>query len=287
VLDSDVDLADQCSVILSVVPPKDAEKTAQRIMDALVGVRERTSGQPLYFADLNAVAPSTARNIATQIERSRAPIRFIDGGIIGGPPALKKEGSAATATNDVQGDGEAEAVRSPNWKVPSLPTSGPHKLSDIPSYGPKLFDVLNMRHISPEIGAASGLKMCYSSTQKGYTSIAIQSLTTAHRLGVLSELQAELQASSAELWRRTESMITTMPPKAYRFVAEMEEIATTFEEEGGFARDSFSGAAKTYKAVEESELGAEKIGKRKRGLTVEDMAVALAEGIDKRRKKTE
>lgn len=253
-----------------MVPPRDATATAKRIIDALVGTTSRNP--PLYYADLNAVAPSTCRTIAALIEKSRAPIRFVDGAIIGSPPSLKQP------SGDTIGDAE--------WSRPSLPTSGPHKLSDIPEFGEKLFSTLNMRHISGEIGAASGLKMCFASTTKGFTSIAIQSFTTAHRLGVLDELRSEMQRVSPAALKIAENGVIGMAPKAYRWVREMEEIALTFEEDGGFSQDSFRGAAKVYKAVaEDSELGKERIGKRKRGTTVEDMAAALADGIDKRRKK--
>ncbi|KAH8675850.1 6-phosphogluconate dehydrogenase [Xylariales sp. PMI_506] len=143
-----------------------------------------------------------------------------------------------------------------------------------------------MRHISAEIGAASGLKMCFASTTKGFTSIAIQSFTTAQRLGVLGELQHEMQTRLPAQWKAAERGVIAMAPKAYRWVREMEEIALTFAEDGGFTEDLFQGSAKVYKAVaEDSELGQEKVGKRKRGTTVEDMATVLAEGMDKRQKK--
>jgi 3-hydroxyisobutyrate dehydrogenase-like beta-hydroxyacid dehydrogenase len=273
-----VELTDACSVILSVVPPRDALATAQRIVDALVGATGRS--QPLYFADLNAVAPSTCRATAALIEKSRTPMRFVDGAIIGGPPALKKQAGSSAGTQQQQQQEEEE-----EWSLPSIPTSGPHKISDVPGFGEKLFATLNMRHISADIGAASGLKMCFASTTKGFTSIAIQSFTTAQRLGVLGELRHEMETRLPAQWKAAEWGVTHMAPKAYRWVREMEEIGLTFEEDGGFTQDSFQGAAKVYKAVEDSELGQEKIGKRKRGTTVEDMATVLAEGLEKRHKK--
>ncbi|KAK7969231.1 hypothetical protein PG988_008304 [Apiospora saccharicola] len=238
VLKSDVALTDTCSVILSVVPPRDALSTVTRVVESLVGVTSRES--PLYFVDLNAVAPSTARQTAELITKSRAPIR--------------------------------------------IPTSGPYQLAEIPIYGEKLAATLNTRHISPGIGAASGLKMCFASTTKGFTALAIQSFTTAAKLGVLDELKQELSDRGA--WERAAGGVTAMAPKAYRWVREMEEIALTFEEDGGFAPDSFQGAAKVFQAVADSELGQEKIGNRKRGTTVEDVAAALSEGMDKKKKKT-
>ncbi|KAK7952466.1 uncharacterized protein PG986_008194 [Apiospora aurea] len=265
-------------------PPRDALATATRVVESLVGVSQRAAG-PLYFADLNAVAPSTARQTAELITKSRAPIRFVDGCILGGPPSLKKkpEEGSSSSDADVDADKDKEDI-SKSWSRPSIPTSGPHKLSEIPVYGEALATTLHTRHISPEIGAASGLKMCFASTTKGFTALAIQSFTTAQKLGVLDELKQELSDRGA--WDRAAGSVTAMAPKAYRWVREMEETALTFEEDGGFAPDSFQGAAKVFQAVADSELGNEKIGKRKRGTTVEDVAEALSEGMDKRKKKT-
>ncbi|KAK8140442.1 hypothetical protein PG984_000508 [Apiospora sp. TS-2023a] len=279
VLKSDVALTDTCSVILSVVPPRDALSTVTRVVESLVGVTSRES--PLYFVDLNAVAPSTARQTAELITKSRAPIRFVDGCILGGPPSIKKGSSSTNANTD---EDEDKDVHNKSWSRPSIPTSGPYQLAEIPVYGEKLAATLNTRHISPDIGAASGLKMCFASTTKGFTALAIQSFTTAAKLGVLDELKQELSDRGA--WERAAGGVTAMAPKAYRWVREMEEIALTFEEDGGFAPDSFQGAAKVFQAVADSELGQEKIGKRKRGTTVEDVAAALSEGMDKKKKKT-
>ncbi|KAI8630433.1 6-phosphogluconate dehydrogenase [Xylariaceae sp. FL1651] len=275
---SDEHLAEACDVILSVVPPRDAVATAQRIIDAVTGLFRRSS--PLYFADLNAVAPSTTKSIAALFEQTRGQVRFIDGAIIGGPPAPKPANSSSEPSGTAQSGTE--------WKVPSVPVSGPYNVSEIPGFGEKLSSTLNMRHISDEIGAASGLKMCFASLTKGFTSLAIQSFTTAKRLGVLDELQSEVQGLVPAHWKAAERGVIGMAPKAYRWVKEMEEIALTFEEEGGFPQDSFQGAAKVYRAVaEDTVLGEEKVGERKRGLDVNDMATAMAEGLEKKKKKND
>ncbi|KAI1458003.1 6-phosphogluconate dehydrogenase C-terminal domain-like protein [Annulohypoxylon moriforme] len=270
-LDSDEALTQSCPVILSVVPPRDAVPTAQRIVDALTGPLPRDPSTPLYFADLNAVAPSSIKRIASLFSnnsRLASSVRFVDGSILGGPPAPKPDVS--------------------EWYLPSIPTSGPYPLSEIPGYGPKLASTLNMKHISPDIGAASGLKMCFASFSKGFTALAIQSFTTAHRLGVLDVMKAELATVLPAHLKVAEKGVTGMAPKAYRWVGEMEEIARTLSEEGGFEPDSFVGAAKVYRIVaDDTVLGEEKIGKRKRGTTVEDVAVAVAEGLSTKRKKNE
>ncbi|KAI1762092.1 6-phosphogluconate dehydrogenase C-terminal domain-like protein [Hypoxylon sp. FL1150] len=288
-LPSDEALTQSCSVILSVVPPRDAVATAQRIVDAVAGPVQRSSdAEPLYFADLNAVAPSSVKSIAALFGgRASSSVRFVDGCILGGPPSPKAEAdpainfSSAATTGDGDGDDVAAA-----WNRPSIPTSGPHKLSDIPGFGGKLASTLNTRHISADVGAASGLKMCFASFSKGFTSLAIQAFTTAHRLGVLGDLLGELQTVLGAHYALASKGVVGMAPKAYRWVGEMEEIARTLAEEGGFAPDSFVGAAKVYRTVaDDTVLGREKIGKRKRGTTVEDVAAAMVEGMQTKRKK--
>ncbi|RFU79102.1 hypothetical protein TARUN_3111 [Trichoderma arundinaceum] len=269
ILSSDLDLVQQCDVIFSVVPPRDAEATAQRIVDALSGGSRK---ETLYFVDLNAVAPSTCKSIVALFEKARVPVKFIDACILGGPPSLKKS---------------SEEGKDPEWDQPSIPISGPHSLSSLPD-GEKLTSVLQLRSISPEIGAASGLKMCFASITKGFTALLTQSFTTAHRLGVVDELKQELNQMVPAILTRAEKGVPGMPPKAYRWVREMEEISKTFHEEGNWDRTVFEGVAGVYKAVaEDGVLGREKIGKRSRGTSLDDVAALMAEGLERKRKKTE
>lgn len=172
--------------------------------------------------------------------------------------------------------------------MPSIPVSGPYKISEIPGYGEALASALNVRHVSDEIGVASGLKMCFASLTKGFTALAIQSFTTAKRLGVLDELRGELRGLVPAHGTAAERGLVSMPPKAYRWVREMEEIALTFDEEGGFAPDLFQGVADVYRAVaEDTVLGQEKVGKRERGTDVHDVAAAMAEGLENKKKKND
>jgi len=257
------------------VPPRDAIETAQRIIDGLQG-SSRQGTNPLYFADMNAVAPSTCKTIASMFTRASAPVKFIDGCIIGGPPSLKVAAPGSASTDP--------ELQQPEWYLPLMPTSGPDDLSAFPG----LAQTINSRHIAGGIGAASGLKMCFASMSKGYAAIAIQAFTTAHRLGVLGELQRAIADVVPQNVRRTEGALTGMPPKAYRWVREMEEISATFAEEGGFGPELFRGAADVFKAVaEDTVLGQERIGDRKRGRTAEDVAAAMAEGMEAKKKKTE
>lgn len=260
-LASDEDLVCQCAVVLSVVPPRDAVETARRIVDALP-----TSGRPvdppLYLADMNAVAPSTAKAIDEMT--AAAGVRLIDGCILGGPPKRSA----------------ASAIASAQWHCPLMPTSGPYTLEDAM---PTLADVLHSRHIGPAVGSASGLKMCFAAMSKGYAAIAIEAFTTAQRLGVLEDLQWAMETLVPARAQKTQAALTGMPPKAYRWVREMEEISHTFHEEAGFGPELFQGAADVFRIVaDDTALGQERVGARQRGQTAEDVATDVAEGLAKK-----
>lgn len=94
---------------------------------------------------------------------------------------------------------------------------------------------------------------------------------------------------------KASNSVVNMPPKAYRWVEEMREIGRTHGEDGGFdyeGRDGHNGVfdaiAEVYRVVaDESALGEEKTERRKRGRTVEDVALAMGEGLAAKRKKKE
>ncbi|KAM0535389.1 hypothetical protein ACHAPP_003952 [Verticillium nonalfalfae] len=298
---SDAELVASAAVVLSVVPPRDARATAQRVVDALllVATGERPAdAPPLYYVDLNAVAPASARAMASLFDGARVPVRFVDGCIIGAPPRLLSSpdpgtnGTRSTPKADGTAGGKADADAheedpQSGWSVPGIPTAGPHALASLPTLGPRLSGALGAAHMSAAVGAASGLKMCFASLSKGLTALAVESFTTAHALGVLPLLRAELRARLPRLAEQAERAVVAVPPKAYRWVAEMEEISETHRVDGGFAGEAlFRGAADVYRVVaDETVLGAERIGKRRRGTTVEDVAEAVAEGLERKRKK--
>jgi 3-hydroxyisobutyrate dehydrogenase-like beta-hydroxyacid dehydrogenase len=262
-------LINDSDYILSIVPPRDAIATAQRIVDASSKSKNNSRTDPLYFLDLNAVSPKSARTIDDLISKSSPSIKFIDGGIIGGPPSQKDDKT---------------------WSRPSIPNSGPHRLDEAKANGKHLAEILNIKHINATIGAASGLKMCFASLSKGFTALAIQSFTTAHNFGVIPELKAHMQEFNPAALKSAENSLVAMCPKAYRWVHEMREIAETFEADGGFEAEesSFRSIAEVYELVANgTELGEEKVGERKLGKTAEDVARVVSEGTARRKVKTE
>ncbi|KAH6876359.1 phosphogluconate dehydrogenase [Thelonectria olida] len=244
----------ESNCILSIVPPRDAVATAQRIIDAATEDAEDRDS-PLYYLDLNAISPGLSAQLDSLFKGNKN-IVLIDGGIIGGPPSPNADASAG-------------------WKCPSLVVSGPEELPY-----KDLAEKLNINHISPDIGAASGLKMCFASTTKGFFAIAIQSFVTADALGVLPELRQYMKEHNADALAIAEKGVTGMPPKAYRWVYEMQQIAATMQENGQFDKELFDGVAEVYRVVaEDTDLGLEQPGKRKRGTTVDDVVEVMRSGM--------
>ena len=104
---------------------------------------------------------------------------------------------------------------------------------------------LDLRQIEGPIGAAAALKMSYSGISKGLTAIGAAMLLAASRSGSSRTLYQELSESLPQLLSRFETGIPDMYPKAYRWVAEMREIATFLGEDKAAAM-IFEGAAQLY-----------------------------------------
>ncbi len=238
----DLTLVREVDILLSIMVPAQAYECAGRVAAAV-----QTTKANVLFADCNAIAPRTVQSIGELITSSGA--EMADVGIIGGPP---RAGSAG----------------------PRLYVSGPaaERFAILQEYG------LDVRVLGPEIGQASGLKMCYASLTKGLTALATEALTAGRALGLSEALSNELQSSQAMLYRQFERGVPGMPPKAYRWVGEMEEIARTFADLG-LPPQMLEGAAAVYHMVEQTELGAEIPEKRQRGQTLEEVTDILAASL--------
>lgn len=206
--DAEIAAAD---VILSIVPPGEALALAQRLAPALT-LAER---KPLY-ADCNAVNPDTVKQIAAVIERTGAA--FADAGIIGGPPRAGYGG--------------------PVFYYSGSKASPLERLNDCG---------LVFRRIDGGIGAASALKMSYGGITKGLTAVGSAMLLAAERAGVAEALHAELAASQPNLLAYFQRSVPDMFGKAYRWVAEMEEIAHYTG--GGPSREMYEAIADLYERL--------------------------------------
>jgi len=207
----DAPLADiaGADLILSIVPPAEAEATARALLPYLAAATRK----PLYI-DANAIAPDTKRAVGAIVAESDSP--FVDGTIIGGPP----------------GKGGLE---------PIFYLAGP----DAPRAA--MLGELGIRctMMAAPIGAAAALKMCYAGISKGVIGLGTAMLLAADRAGAADTLHAEMRESMTHLLPLFGRKIPEMYPKAYRWVAEMREIAAFLHEDPAAAM-IFEGFAQLY-----------------------------------------
>jgi 3-hydroxyisobutyrate dehydrogenase-like beta-hydroxyacid dehydrogenase len=179
----------QCSIILSVVPPSAAEEVAEQV------IAQKFKGT---FADLNAISPQRAQRIGERLEANG--IKFVDGGIIG-PPAW------ATNTTWLSLSGKSSST------IAALFTNGP----------------LRTEILGDRIGDASALKMCYGAYTKGHTALIAGVLGTAANSGVRDALMRRWAADGSGLDKSAAGRVARITDRAWRWVGEMDEIASTFE----------------------------------------------------------
>ena len=88
-------------------------------------------------------------------------------------------------------------------------------------------------------------KMSYAGITKGTTAIASAMLLGAARFGCEEALIAELSKASPKCWSGMREGIPRMYDKAYRWVAEMQEISD-FLEDNPPSRDMYAAVARLY-----------------------------------------
>lgn len=221
----DADLADLAAadILLSIVPPADAEALAHRLASVLTAARRK----PVYI-DANAVSPDTVGRIAGIVAATGAP--FLDGAILGLPP---KPGSTGPRVY-VSGDDTAPAMA-------------------LRAFG------LDLRVCSGPVGAASSLKMSYAGLNKGLTALAALMVLAAERAGAGAALLDELSENEPALLARFAKALPDMAPKAYRWAPEMGQIADFLGPDAA-GRQVFSGFADLYARLaagsEDTEIAA-------------------------------
>lgn len=182
------ELCETCSVIVSVCPPHAAEEVARETIE--------TSFDGLYL-DANAISPQRAKRIDQMMDE--AGVKFVDGGIIGGPAW--------------------EPGRT--W----LYLSGEYAESVTACFseGP-----LETCIIGDEIGKASALKMCFAAYTKGTTALLCAILAAAEELGVRMGLEQQWSRNGSDFADQATRRVRRATAKAWRFTGEMDEIAATF-----------------------------------------------------------
>jgi len=179
-------------LILSVCPPAAAVD---------VGREAARLGFAGVYVDGNAVSPDTTVAVGDIVTAGGA--QFVDGGIIGPPPHRP-----GTTRLYLSGVGAAD--------VAAKFAQGP----------------LTAIALDHRVGAASALKMAYAGWNKGSQALLLAIRALAAREGVDEALVREWALSMPELAKRTEQAAASNSKKAWRFVGEMREIASTFAAAG-------------------------------------------------------
>jgi L-threonate 2-dehydrogenase len=207
--------------ILSILPPGDAVALAERFQPAL----KASNAKPVYV-DCNAINPQTVDRVAAVIAPTDCP--FVDSGIIGSPP---KPGDAG----------------------PRFYASGPAapRFATLRQFG------LDVRVLDGALSTASAMKMSYAGITKGTQAIGAAMMLAATRAGTADALFAELSSSQKEMFAWFKRGLALMPPKAYRWIAEMHEIAG-FVGEDPAAKELYEGAAHFYERIAEDFEGGKK-----------------------------
>jgi len=185
-------LAESAELILSICPPH-----------AALDVAREVEGFDGVYVDANAISPMRAKEVAA------IHPRFVDGGIVGGPP--EEPGT----TLYLSGSGAASVA--------------------------VLFVGTNLE---PRVVAdASAIKMAYAAWSKGSAAMLLAIRDVARHFGV----EEEWELAAPELARRLPRAEHAAATKGWRWEGEMEEIADTFAAAGqpdGFHR----AAARVYRS---------------------------------------
>ena len=235
------DLVQQADLVISITVSEVAPQVCRQVADAI-----RDTGRDILFAECNAIAPSKAKEMEPII--SDAGGRFVDVSIIGSPPR--------------------------NGSSPRFYTSGEHAtvFEEMAGFG------LDVRNIGPNIGQASGIKMCYAAMTKGTAALHTELLMAAQLMGLFQPLREEFQSGQGAVYQRMERGIPGIPAKSRRWVSEMEEIEATFGQLG-MTPHILEGVADMYRMVGDTPLGEETPESRNREMSLEETIRLLAEAL--------
>jgi len=232
------------ALVLSIVPPAVARAFAAETASAI-----RATGARPVFADCNAVAPATVREVQAIVAPTGAP--FVDVGIVGRGPGPGGErtrfylsGAARRAVLDLS------------------------------------VEEIELIDLGADVGTASALKMAYSSLNKGMDALLTAVLLAAERLGVRQALMRELAGSQKEALARMRARVPFLAATAKRFAPEMAEIAATYESVG--VTPAFhDGAEWLYALLATTPLAAETRATQPRERSLDDALAVYVAALDR------
>jgi putative dehydrogenase len=187
------------------------------------------ANKKLTYVECNAVSPQTMLQVADVIAETGC--RFVAAGIIGPPPKLGTSNTKFYASGPAAKD-----------------------FAQLNDYG------LIVRVLDGELTAAHALKMSYAGITKGFTALGAAMMLAATRAGAAEALHAELGESQQLLLGSLSRMMPAMYSKAYRWVAELDEISG-FVGEDHPEHEMLAAAARLYERIardfdgEKKEIG--------------------------------
>ena len=232
----------QADIVLSITVSEAVPALCREVAEAIKGTQA-----DVLFAECNAIAPDLARRMESLIVGAGG--RFVDASIIGGTP---KNGSS-----------------------PRFYASGRHasELEQLREFG------LDVRLIGPEVGQASGIKMCYAAMTKGTAALYTELLMAAGMLGLSEHLLEEFRNGQTDVVQRMEDWVPGLPAKSQRWVSEMQEIEATFSGLGLTPR-IFQGVADMYRLVGNTSLGEERPETRDLNRTLQQTIDLLVQSLE-------
>jgi 3-hydroxyisobutyrate dehydrogenase-like beta-hydroxyacid dehydrogenase len=168
------------------------------------------------FADVNALAP--AHKVAMGQILAEQGIAFADGGVIGLPSRVQGE-----TTVFLSGPAASTVAA---WFAHGR---------------------IGAEVIAGEVGKASALKILFAAHNKGTIALRTALYAAAEEYGILAELQGQFAHRGLSL-EKIEVEIRRAAAKAWRWVAEMQEIGESLESVG-MPGDFHAGAAKVYERL--------------------------------------
>ena len=234
-------LVEQSDVLMSVTVSEAVPGLCEDIADAV-----KSTGTDLLFAECNAIAPELSKEMEGVLQSVGA--RYVDASIIGGPPR--------------------------NSSNPRVYASGDNasEFEQLREFG------LDVRNLGPQLGRASGIKMCYAAMTKGSSALYSELLMAAEMMGLSDFVIAEFQSSQPAVLQRMERGLPGVPAKARRWVSEMEEIKDTFEHLG-LTPHLFQGVADMYRMIGSTSMGDETPQTRDGDRSLEETIRLMAEWV--------
>ncbi|KAF7319249.1 NAD-binding phosphogluconate dehydrogenase-like protein [Mycena chlorophos] len=219
-----VDIVQRATHIYSVVPPGEASAVAQTILDAY---KESGTTHKLIFADCNAINVQSVKHMAALFVDSG--ITFLDGSIIGLPPSANF--NPAIYLSGHADDGAA---------LESFVTAGVG------------LNIVPLRGDGAGIGDASAVKMAHSGVVKGLLGLFSTSILAANASSpsTAGGLLHALQHTQPALVQFAAKLLPQALPKAYRFVAEMDEVGGFV---GGNGAQTFEGLSATFSRIADAD----------------------------------